>query len=290
VKRFASITAALFCGLVPLLAQQNFKQGESLLMRNKPYEARPFFESAVREDPDNVMAYLYLAMTYQMLEQMDDAIATYLRILPRAGAETARVAFSLGNIYYGREDRVRAQEYYTKAIEADPAYSSAYLNRANSFLEDGAIEKALEDYSMYLTLEPRSPQRPQIERIRSLALEEFTAEAERQRLAQEEAAAVAEKEAEEKRLAEEREAEERRLAEEREAEEKYLAEALAQAEAEAEAERQRAEEEQRQAQTMWHALFLEDVLSSLLEATALKTNIKVGTATLMWEAEEFELD
>lgn len=273
--------AQILClfGLIPAAAQQNFAQGESLFMQNRPYEALPFLEAAVREDSGNVRAFLYLGMVYEQLEQVEDATATYLRILPRAGAETARVAFNLGNIYYGRGDSDRAEQYYTKAIEADPAYAFAYLNRANSLLRRGALREALDDYASYLTLEPRSPQRVAIEQIRDLALEEFAAEEERKR------------EAEEQRLAEEQAAEEQRLAEEEKARiQAEEAEEIARAEAEAAEEQKLAQEEIDRADAAWKQLLLEDALNSLRNAAAARDIIPAGAGTFYWEAGEFELD
>jgi tetratricopeptide (TPR) repeat protein len=191
----------------PLAAQSNFSQGENLFMQNRPAEALPALAASVEEDPANIKAYLYLAVAYLQLGRSDDAIATYLKALPRGGAETSQIAYNLGNIYYANGSAETAVRYYTQAIDADPAYASAYLNRANALLRSGARKEALSDYEYYLTLEPRSPKRPGIEQLVAFINEEF-AEAERQRLLEEqrrlEAEALARAEAERKqRLLEE---------------------------------------------------------------------------------------
>jgi tetratricopeptide (TPR) repeat protein len=178
-----------------LFAQNAFSRGEEFFIRNKPREALPHLEAAAAEDPAHVKAFLYLGMAYEQLGRIEDAVATYRRILPRGGAETARIAFNLGNAYYTGGNISFAAQYYTQAIEADPAYAAAYLNRANAQVRVGALEDALSDYELYLSLEPRSPQRSRIEELVVFIRDEF-AEAERRRIREEEAARV---EAERKR-------------------------------------------------------------------------------------------
>lgn len=197
----------LFFTVFPLAAQNNFTRGEEFFMRNQPAEALPFLTAASEEDPANVKAYLYLAVVYLQLDRGDDAIATYLRVLPRGGAETSQIAYNLGNIYYARDNNEMAVKYYTEAIAADPANASAYLNRANALVRSGLRKEALSDYGHYLTLEPRSAKRAQIEQLTAFINEEF-ATAERQRILEEqrrlEAEAQAKAEAERKqRLLEE---------------------------------------------------------------------------------------
>jgi tetratricopeptide (TPR) repeat protein len=187
-------------------------------MANKPQEALGFLEAAIVQDPAQIRAYLYLGIIYQQLGRTDDAVAVYRKVLPRAGDEAARVAFNLGNIYFRLENTEYAEEFYTQAISADSAYGPAYLNRANLRVKKGELAEALPDYDLYLSLEPRSPKRPQIEQLCALIRAEFAAEERRRILAEEEAArerARAEAEAERQRvLAEEAEARRRALLQE----------------------------------------------------------------------------
>jgi tetratricopeptide (TPR) repeat protein len=176
---FAAVfTLALGAGLC---AQDMFARGEELFMQNKPREAASLLESAVAADPANLKASLYLGIAYLQLDRVDDAIAVYHTILPRGGDETSRIAFNLGNAYYTQGNTSMAERYYTHAIEFDTAYASAYLNRANTKIQAGALREAVADYQLYLTLEPRSPKRPQIERLIAFIAEEQAAE-ERRRL------------------------------------------------------------------------------------------------------------
>jgi tetratricopeptide (TPR) repeat protein len=169
-------------------------------MRNLPGEALPVLEAAMEEDPANIKTYLYLALTYLQLNRPDDAIATYLKALPRGGAETPRIAFNLGNAYFDKGNTAMAVKYYSQAIEANPAYSPAYLNRANALVKGGALRDAIADYQYYLILEPHSAKRSQVEQLVAFITEEF-ALAERRRV-EEEARAKAEAERKQRLLEE----------------------------------------------------------------------------------------
>jgi tetratricopeptide (TPR) repeat protein len=169
---FSFVTQAMYC-------QSAFTRGEELFLANKPQEALAFLEAAAAGDPANVQAALYLGIAYEQLKRNDDAIAAFRKILPRAGGQSALIAFNLGNVYFAKGETNFAEQYYTQAIQADPVYATAYLNRANARIKNGALREALPDYAQYLALEPASPQRPQIEQLIAFINSEFSAEEER---------------------------------------------------------------------------------------------------------------
>jgi tetratricopeptide (TPR) repeat protein len=199
-RRFSFMEVPLFFLALSVFGQTSFSRGEELFLWNKPQEALVYLEAAMAEDPANIRAGLYLGIAYQQLDRTDEAIAVYRGVLPRAGSHTALIAYNLGNAYYTKGDLSLADQYYTQAVEADSAYSSAYLNRGNARVQKGSLREAVADYEAYLSLAPRSSKRPQIERLIALIREEFAAE-ERRRI-QAEAAAQAEEERR-KRLLEE---------------------------------------------------------------------------------------
>jgi len=174
--------------------QSNFTRGEQLLMQNQPAQALSFLESAVVEDPAHITAWIYLGIVHEQLNRLEEAIAVYRRILPSAGSLSANVANNLGNVYFHRGNTEEAERYYTQAIGFDSVFSYAYLGRANTRIKAGNLQNAVSDYEQYLTLEPRSPQRSNIERLVVLIRSEI-ASAELRRIMAEE---------EERRLAEER--------------------------------------------------------------------------------------
>jgi len=176
------IFAAVWC-----FGQTNFARGEDLFMQNKPNEARIYLENAIVEDPAHVRAFMYLGIVYEQIHRIDEAIVVYRQILSRAGDLTANVAGNLGNAYFKKDNLTEAESLYTQAIQANRNYAAAWLGRANVRLKTGSLQAAITDYEQYLMLDPRSSQRPTIERLISFIRAEF-AEAERRRLIAEEEA------------------------------------------------------------------------------------------------------
>ncbi|MDR3146422.1 MAG: tetratricopeptide repeat protein [Treponema sp.] len=243
-------------------AQENaFQRGEELFTENKPREALGYLEGVLLQDPGHVKASLYLGIVYQQLDRPEDAIAVYRKLLPRAGNEAARVAFNLGTIYSRQGNDEYAEEFYTQAITLDSAYGPAYLNRANLRIKKGELAGALPDYDLYLSLEPRSPQRTKIEQLCALIRGEFAA-AERRRILEEE-------EAERQRIRAAEEAERQRILAQEEAErQQRLAE-------EAEARRQ---------------ALLREVSASLQSAAEETRGSSAGTEEILGYDGEFELE
>jgi tetratricopeptide (TPR) repeat protein len=190
---------------VSCFGQSNFSRGEELFMRNQPDMAAAYLESALSEEPGRTITYLYLGIVYEQLGRIEEAIALYRRVLPMAGSLSANIANNLGNVYFQRGNTEEAERYYTQAIGHDSVFSHAYLGRANTRIKSGNFQNAIVDYEQFLTLEPLSYQRANIERLVSFIRAEITAEETRKFLAQEE----------ERRVALERQEEERRIAEER---------------------------------------------------------------------------
>ena len=183
----------LIIGILPLLtvfcyAQTNLAKGEEFLMQNNPAQAVAFLERALAEDGANVTIYLYLGIVYEQLGRANDAINVYTRVLPRAGNLSANVAGNLGNVYFSRGNIEEAERFYTQALAFNSTYSSAFLGRANTRIKSGQLLNAVTDYEQYLTLEPRSPQRDNIERLVSLIRTEIATEEMKKQLAAEEAA------------------------------------------------------------------------------------------------------
>jgi tetratricopeptide (TPR) repeat protein len=176
----------------PLHSQSNFKKGEDLFMHNKPAEAVVFLENAIIEDPANVTAHLYLGIAFEQLGKIDDAIATYRQVLPRAGNLSANVANNLGNVFFQSGNTEMAEQFYTQALSQNAVLTSAYLGRANTRIKTGNLQNAIADYERYLSLEPNSSQRPQIEQLVSLIRSEVAAEERRRLIAEEEARKLAE--------------------------------------------------------------------------------------------------
>lgn len=185
---------------------------------NRLDEAVVFFSQAIESESPGARAYRYLGLSYEQLGRVDEAFATYRAALDGTvgvAAERARIALQLG-LAYARQGKMElAANAFDEALTLDNSLSAAYLNRANVSVPAGEYERAVSDYRVYLSLEPDTDQRVQIEQMIALLGEAVEAqriaaeEAERQRQLEEEARQAAE---EEERLRAEEAA---RLAEER---------------------------------------------------------------------------
>ena len=176
-----------------IFSQSNFSRGEELFMQNKPAQALVFLENTIIEDPAHIKAFLYLGIIYEQLDRLDEAIAVYRKILNRDDGLIATLATNIGNAYFRKGNSEYAIDFYSQAIAKDSVYSSAYLGRANARIKTGSLREAIADYEMYLALEPRSPQKAQIERIIAFIRSEFAAEENRRLLAEQNAREEAER-------------------------------------------------------------------------------------------------
>lgn len=233
-----------------LFASPALDQGSELLLEDKPSQAVTYLEQAVREEPSNLDAYLYLSLVYEQLGLHNEAISTLTRALDVPNARPHVLYFNIGNNYIHQDNVEAALEMYTKALDANRTYPRAYLNRANLHVRMESYQEAVADYKVYLNLEPNSPQRPAIER--AIAILEDTIEQARIRAEEERR----QREEEERRK---REEEERRRQEE---------------------ERRRREEEERR------KALLDSVLRSLESASEETENMSAGSEDIDVEVED----
>ncbi len=188
MKRFSSALLILILLLAPAagaFAIDFFVEGERLFRENKPAEAAPLLLQASSQENTDPRVFVYLGLCYQLLGRYDDAVTTFMKGTSARGSDKRILFLNAGNVYYLSESFTEADQMYTRAIAADTAYAPPYLNRANSRLKLEQIENALADYSMYLILDPASPQKTQIQQLMALLSGEITARQEAARLAAE---------------------------------------------------------------------------------------------------------
>jgi tetratricopeptide (TPR) repeat protein len=270
-------------------AQDSFTLGEELFMQDNPQEAVGHLQNAIKENPGNVKAFLYLGIAYEQTDRIDEAASVYRDILDRAGEFTANVANNLGNVYFKQGEFSDAELMYTQALEADDTHAPAELGRANARIKLQSFRGAVSDYDQYLELEPDSRQREMIEQLTGYLMPEILAEEEAERLAAEQAAL-----AEAERLAAEEAAmeEEARLAAEDDAlpEEWLTAKEAARVEAEwlaADTKRLPTAEEtvaDALAEAERRVVELEEALAEALLADARRRRLAVGETALPGEA------
>ena len=186
--------------LAGLPAMDYFSEGERLFRQNRPEEAIPLLYRASLQEGSDPRVFIFLGLCYQQVGKNADAISTFIRGTSVRGTNTKVLYFNAGNVYFSQDSFSEAVTMYTRAIEADSAYAPAYLHRANAQVKLEFFPQAVEDYRMYLTLDPASWQSDSIRQLMALlageikAQEERTLREEARRLATE-----AEKKAEEER-------------------------------------------------------------------------------------------
>ena len=276
-RKFFLILAIITMSVFSLFASDAYETGYNLFTTNKPAEAIPYLETALNDLAVSPSVYVYLGIAYYQTGKYPDSLDIFKRGLYASGTNKRIIAFNAGNSAYAMRDYATAEEMFSLASVADPAFAAPVLNRANARLSQDKLQGALEDYQRYLVLDPYSRQRAEVEAIiRALQGEMVYREEEKERLAQEEQRMKEEEariQAENQRIAEEKaeaaRKEAERLAAERAAEEARLA-----AQREAEAERRRR--------------LLEEVAASLQDTET--TGMNAGSEGVIEYEYESELD
>lgn len=276
-RKFFLILAIITMSVFSLFASDAYETGYNLFTTNNPAEAIPYLETALNDLAVSPSVYVYLGIAYYQTGKYPESLDIFKRGLSASGTNKRIIAFNAGNSAYAMRDYATAEEMFSLASVADPAFAAPVLNRANARLSQDKLQGALEDYQRYLVLDPYSSQRAEVEAIiRALQGEMVYREEEKERLAQEEQRMKEEEariQAENQRIAEEKaeaaRKEAERLAAERAAEEARLA-----AQREAEAERRRR--------------LLEEVAASLQDTET--TGMNAGSEGVIEYEYESELD
>lgn len=182
----------VLCVVIPLnVWSTDFSErGTRLFMENRPQEAIPVLEMAVREAGVDEKIHLYLGVAYQQLERWDDAIAAFRRGLAVSVQYRHLFLFNIANSFFSQGRNAFALESFDQAIAARSDYAPAYLNRANARMKASNYDGAIADYSLFLSLDPGSVQGNEIRRL--IDLLGMKAVAEERRKAEEAARILAE--------------------------------------------------------------------------------------------------
>ncbi|MBN1520015.1 MAG: tetratricopeptide repeat protein [Spirochaetales bacterium] len=176
---------------VSAAASDRAEQGLKLFMENKPQEAAALLELAAKEPGAAENTHLYLGLAYQQLGRWDEAIAAFRRGLASAVQHRHLFLFNIANSYFAQGKNAFALETYDQALSARTDYAPAYLNRANARMKAEDYPGAVGDYTMYLALDPNSPQSSSIRALIDLLNQQAASAAqqaallEAQRLAEE---------------------------------------------------------------------------------------------------------
>ncbi len=240
--------------------------GEKLFSNNKPMDAIISLEKEISTGEISSLTYNFLGLSYFQIGEYQKSIDAYEQGMKSPITSKKILLYNEGNSYFALKNYEESIRCYSLALVSDPLYSKAYLNRANAYVLSNILDKAITDYSKYLTLEPEDPQKDNISSLIDLLNAEINRQEEQKKI--EEAQRI-QREKEEQLMKEE--LERQRVEKEKEEEAKRLVE-----------EQKRAEEAERRKK------MLEDVANSLQNTDS--TNMSSGAEDIIDYEHESELD
>lgn len=195
-----AVVICLAAAAPPAKALDFFAEGERLFRENKPAEAAPLLYQASLMAGTDPRVYVYLGLCYQQTGKYADAISVFMKGTSAPGTDRKVLFFNAGNVYFLQNLFAEADSMFSSCIKIDSAYAPAYLNRANTRVKLEQFSKAVDDYTIYLMLDPATWQKDSIRQLIALLTGEVRAREEAvQRSAAEKAAAEAERLAAEER-------------------------------------------------------------------------------------------
>lgn len=113
--------------------------------KNQHKSAKDFFYQAVIHATEKHIIYFNLAISLTALNELDEAIYTYQKVL--SFAPNIKEAYNnLGAIYEQKGDLEQAIKNYQKALEIDPNYPEAEVNLAALKHDTEALKKLIQKY------------------------------------------------------------------------------------------------------------------------------------------------
>ena len=117
-------------------------------------EAIPYYDQAIRLEPDYAKAYNNRCAAYSKLGNYDQAIYDCTRAIeidPRYAS-----AYSNRGNAYGHKGRYGdALSDHSRAIAIKPDYADAYYNRGLEYKRKGEYDRALSDYTRAIEIDPK---------------------------------------------------------------------------------------------------------------------------------------
>ncbi len=144
------------------------EQGIDALRANDAAGAKTSLLAALNQNPQDERIYLYLGVADMQLGDYNGALEILKRGLALSQQYTYAFYFDIGNIYFMQGQNLLAEGMYSSAIQKDPNFADAYLNRANARMRLNSYDGAAADYTTYLGLAPNSPQRDNIQKLLAL--------------------------------------------------------------------------------------------------------------------------
>jgi spermidine synthase len=107
--------------------------------------------------PDKAIVYNRLGNAYDMLGEIDQAIASYQKAI-EDNPHPEGVYYNLGMAFRKKGDLDRAIAYYKKALDVEPDYAEARNNLGYAYLKKGFVEMAIQELTDALSIDPNLPE------------------------------------------------------------------------------------------------------------------------------------
>lgn len=185
MKKLISMMVIFLISFASVFAD-SFDEGEKFYLNNDPVQAIPLLKKSLSE-VRNPLAYVYLSICYYQNGEFQNSIDICNTGMKVSGTDKKVLCVNAGNSAFAMEDYNLAEQWYSKAMTADPEFAEPVLNRANARLNRKVYKSAREDYIRYLELAPQDVQRTQIEILIKLLDEQIVQDEyeEQMRLAEE---------------------------------------------------------------------------------------------------------
>lgn len=134
--------------------QKRIAEGIRLGKDGEYEQAIAEFKEALKPEPKNVHALNNIGVAYFKLNKLDEAVSYYTKAV-NLGVANATTYFFRGIIIgKHRREPAKAVKDFTKAIELQPRFSRAYVNRASAYSSLKQYDKAVADYNKAVELQP----------------------------------------------------------------------------------------------------------------------------------------
>ena len=130
-------------------------RGGALFATKRFAEAEEVARLILRFEPKQADALHLLGLVLLADGKADEAERLMLRALKLAGPHP-RLYVNLGNAARGRQNTERAHKYYDKALEFDPLYEDALLERAITYTDSRRFLEAADAFDQLLYVNPTS--------------------------------------------------------------------------------------------------------------------------------------
>lgn len=139
--------------VAPAGSMANNDRGIELVREGRPGEAVPFFEEALRINPEFAEAHYNLGTLLARGGRLDEAIR-HLEDAVRLGPANADSRVNLGIALASRGDRDRATTLFREALAIDPDHVAAHVRLGTVLESDGATGDAIAEYRRALAAQP----------------------------------------------------------------------------------------------------------------------------------------